>query len=88
LAAVLATARITAFKPGQSPPPVTMPIFIIPCYRQMDVETLSKIGIACQKVEYHGNTTLGFIANLSSHRLDATTNGLWPVIGKSGKCSN
>jgi hypothetical protein len=28
LVAVLATARVTAFKPGQSPPPVTMPIFI------------------------------------------------------------
>ena len=26
LAAALATARITAFSPGQSPPPVTMPI--------------------------------------------------------------
>src|SRR4051794_16441626 len=27
MAAALAAARITAFRPGQSPPPVTMPIF-------------------------------------------------------------
>src|SRR5262249_50069588 len=31
MAEVLATARMTAFKPGQSPPPVTTPIRLLTC---------------------------------------------------------
>src|ERR1017187_3106822 len=68
MAAALATARMTALSPGQSPPPVTMPIFL---FMGIQVRFVSELTTAADRC--HARTLLGDQSeDTSQHCLKST----------------